>query len=316
MLLSGATGFVGRHIYPALVAAGHDVVCGTRDPALAKRQDPRRTYCELELDDPVSVNRALAQVDRAIYLVHSMTDHAKYGAAEAKGAATFRSAAEARGLERIVYLVGMRPSGKVSQHLQSRLDTGEALRAGSVPVVELQATMIIGGGSESFRMVRDIATRLPWMLFPSWLRSESEPIGIADIAAAVVYALSMPLPASRVLAVPGPERLSGREIIMRTARLVGHKPRVANVPFVSPKLSSYWIRLVTRANPQVATELVEGMRSDILASGPQIWDDMPGHVRMSFDGAVRAALAEEQDTLRPAARWFERLTHRLARETP
>ena len=315
VLLSGATGFVGSHIYPVLVAAGHEVLCGTRDPVAAKRQDPRREYCVLELDDAASVARALARVYRAIYLVHSMTDHAAYGAAEAKDAAIFRTAAETRGLERIVYLGGMRPSGKVSKHLASRLHTGETLRGGSVPVVELQATMILGGGSESFRIVRDLATRLPWMLFPSWLASESEPVAIADIAAAVVHALSMPLPESRVLAVPGAERLSGRDIIMRTARLVGHDPRVANVPFVSPKLSSYWIRLVTRANPQIATELVEGMRSDIVAAGPQIWDDMPGHRRLPFDEAVRAALAEEAHSVRPAGRWFERLTHRLARES-
>ena len=315
VLLTGATGFVGSHIYPALVAAGHEVLCGTRDPAAATRQDPLRTYCELELDDEGSVTRALARVDQAIYLVHSMTDHAAYGAAEMKDATTFRAVAEAAGIERIIYLGGMRPSGKVSQHLASRLQTGETLRAGRVPVAELQATMIIGGGSESFRIVRDLATRLPWMLFPSWLRSQSEPVAIADIAAAIVHALAMPLPESCVLAVPGLERLSGRDIIMRTARLVGHNPRVANVPFVSPKLSSYWIRLVTRANPAIATQLVEGMRSDIVAAGPQIWDDMPAYHRVSFDDAVHAALAEESESIRPAARWFERWTHRLARET-
>ena len=142
----------------------------------------------------------------------------------------------------------MRPRGKPSRHLASRLRTGEILRGGSVPVVELQATMVIGGGSESFRIVRDLAARLPWMVLPRWMASVSEPVAIRDVAEAIAYALEMPLDGSKVFAVPGVEKLTGRELIMRTAQLMGHRPRTVSVPVVTPKLSSYWIRLVTRAN--------------------------------------------------------------------
>jgi uncharacterized protein YbjT (DUF2867 family) len=174
--------------------------------------------------------------------------------------------------------------------------------------------MVIGGGSESFRIVRDIAARLPWMLLPTWLHSLTEPVAIADVVAALTFALTMPMSApSQVYTAPGPERLSGKDIIVRTAHLLGHQPRIINVPVVTPRLSSYWIRLVTRANPQLATELVEGLRSDILAVGPQIWPEMPGFVRTSFDEAVRHALHDEQSSLPMGARLVERALHNLAR---
>ncbi len=316
VLLTGATGFVGAHLYPALVAAGHEVVCATRHPDEARRKDPSRRYCYFDLADAASVKCALAKVDRAVYLAHSMGDGAgdDYAEVEEASATRFRDLAEVRELERIVYLGGMRPSGRVSRHLASRLRTGEILREGHVPVVELQATMVIGGGSESFRIVRDIAARLPWMLLPSWLHSLTEPVAIADVVAALTFALTMPMSApSLVLAAPGPERLSGKDIIVRTAHLLGHQPRLINVPLVTPRLSSYWIRLVTRANPQLATELVEGLRSDILAVGPQIWSQMTGFVRTPFDEAVRQALRDEQSSLPMSTRLVERALHNLAR---
>ena len=312
VLLTGSTGFVGTHIYATLVEAGFEVLCGTRQPDEARKREPERTYVRFDLSDAASVDAALSNVTSAVYLVHSMADETEYAAAEKKSAETFRDIAAARGLERIVYLGGMRPLGKPSHHLESRLRTGETLRAGAVPVVELQATMIIGGGSESFRIVRDLGARLPFMLLPKWLESLSEPVAIRDVGAAIAYALAMPLAESEVFSVPGPEKLSGRDIILRTSGLLGHHPKAIGVPFVTPRLSSYWIRLVTRAHPNVATQLVEGLRSDIVSVGQQIWSRMPEYARTPFDVAVRTALDEEAATLRPSARLVERLLHRIA----
>jgi uncharacterized protein YbjT (DUF2867 family) len=157
---------VGSHILPQLVAAGLDVTSGSRDPAGAARHHPSRAFVRLDLAAPASVATALAGVDAAVYLVHSMAADKSYAALEESAAHHFRDAAAARGLGRIVYLGGMRPRGEPSRHIASRLRTGEILRSGSVPVVELRATMIIGGGSQSFRIVRDLAARLPFMLLP------------------------------------------------------------------------------------------------------------------------------------------------------
>jgi len=173
--------------------------------------------------------------------------------------------------------------------------------------------MIIGGGSESFRIVRDLAARLPWMLLPKWLKSKTQPVAVADIGEAIAHAVQMPLRGSEVFTVPGPESLSGEEILLRTAGLLGHQPKVYTVPLVTPRMSSYWIRLVTRANPHLARELVEGLRSDIVSEGNEIWKTMPTFTLTPFDEAVRAALREEEKSLRPAVRLIERAVNGLSR---
>lgn len=312
VLLTGATGFVGSHVHPRLVANGFAVIGGTRDPASAAKTHRDRVFRRFDVSDQASMVEALSGVDAAIYLVHSMADGGAYADAERRGALAFREAAAKVGLKRIVYLGGMRPAGRLSPHLESRLRTGEILRAGTVPVIELQATMIVGGGSESFRIVRDLTARLPFMLMPAWLDSRSEPVAIADVAVAIAHSLEMPVGESAVYGLPGPEALSGRDIMLRTAALLGHHPRAIRVPLVTPRLSSYWIRLVTRTDPHVATELVEGLRSDILCLGPSLWSLMPTYARTPFDSAARAALEEEADGLPLATRRVERYIHRLA----
>jgi uncharacterized protein YbjT (DUF2867 family) len=317
VLLTGATGFVGSHAYAALVRAGFEVICATRKPEQARERHPERVFRVFDVHDARSVERALEGVQAVVYLVHGMGQHtgerAGYDERERSAAEGLVAAAARQGVRRIVYLGGMRPRGPISRHLASRLATGEILRAGAVPTLELQATMIVGGGSESFRIVRDLAARLPFMLLPRWLDSESEPVAIADVVAAICYGLTAPLTESALFTLPGPERLSGKDILLRTARLLGQNPHVLRVPFVTPTLSSYWIRLVTRADPHIASELVQGLLSDIVADAPSIFARMPGHVRQGYDEAARIALAEEATELSVAARLFERLVHPFGR---
>jgi uncharacterized protein YbjT (DUF2867 family) len=313
ILVTGATGFVGSRVLSALRARGKDVIGGTRNPNEASASEPGVSFCHVDLDDPVSLASALIDVDQAVYLVHGMSDSGSYVDAERRYAENFRDAAENAKLGRIVYLGGIPPQGEPSRHLDSRLHTGEILRAGKIPVVELQATMIVGGGSESFRIVRDLSARLPGMLLPKWLDSKSEPVAIDDVVAAILHSLAMPLTESEVLTAPGPELLSGTEIIKRTARAMGHRPIMLSVPFVTPHLSSYWIRLVTRANPQVATELVEGLRHNIVANGKTIWQTMPEFRRTSFDEAVHRALRDEERALPIGSLFVERLLHLVTR---
>jgi uncharacterized protein YbjT (DUF2867 family) len=317
LLLTGATGFVGRCLYPALEAAGYRVLGATRRPSEAARAKPERAFVHFDTEDPRSMREALTGCARAVYLVHSMasTDD-DYVEAERRGALAFRQAAEDAGVERIVYLGGMRPSHEPSRHLASRLRTGEILRAGKVPTIELQATMVIGSGSESFRMVRDLSARLPVMVLPSWLKSRSQPISIRDVVSAIVHALEEPWQASGVYALPGPETLSARAILERTAKLLGHKPLMLGVPFVTPKLSSYWIRLITRADMQIAEELVEGLRSDIVHEGPGYWARLPGHRCENLDSAIKNALADEEHSLGKRARVVEHLIDQLSPKEP
>jgi uncharacterized protein YbjT (DUF2867 family) len=311
-LLTGATGFVGSHLHGMLERTGFDVIGASRDPKAAAARSPGRTFRALDVRDEATLVPALRGCDAAVYLVHSMADAKDYDDVEQRSAEAFARAARDAGLRRIVYLGGIEPSGAPSRHLMSRLKTGAALRAGSVPTIELQASMIIGAGSESFRIVRDLSARLPFMLLPAWLETRTQPIALDDVIAAIAHALRIDHAQSAAYALPGPEVLTCKEILTRTALHLGHAPRMWGVPFVSPRLSSYWITLVTRADKHVARELVEGLRSDLVASDAGFWRLFPAHERLSFHEALERALPEEERGLSPRAKLLERVAHKLA----
>ncbi len=305
ILLTGATGFIGGHLLQRLDAAGHEVVCTSRDPARAASRLSGHQVRALDVHDAESVATALRGCKSAVYLVHGLREGKGYADREAVAAETFARQAARAGLARVVYLGGICPEGEPSRHLASRLRTGRILRSGAVATIELRAAMVIGGGSESWRIVRDVAARLPWMVLPKWLRSRSQPIAIDDVTAALAHALTMPTPesGSAVYDIPGPQVLTCREIIERTCRLLGSKPRTISLPVGSPRLSSYWLRLVTRADAHVVEELVQGLSADLVSRETPLWPTMPDHVLTPFDEAAAAALAEESRTV---PRWVRR----------
>ena len=310
VLLTGATGFVGRRLAPALAADGWGVACVSRDAQAAAERWPERTWLEADLSSPRDLMRILSGRKIAYYLVHSIGEAAAGGLArrEAALAGLFTVAARRAGVERIVYLGGIAPRGQPSPHLESRLAVGRRLREGLVPVVELRAAMIVGYGSTSWLMVRDLAARLPLMILPRWLESRSQPVAIDDVVTALVAAARLPLAESLSYDLPGRDLLSGREILERTAALLGHRHLpIVEVPVLSPRLSALWVRLVTRANWPVARELVVGLEHDLIARNADYWR-LIGHPKLiSFDAAAAQALASEQrfGRMRPAGRVVE-----------
>ena len=293
LLLTGATGFVGQAVYPALIAAGWIVRCASRDPVAAARRWPGRHWVALDVSDPDSVSRALEGCQAALYLVHGMASHAgNYRDAELTQARLFNESAAAAGLQRIIYLGGVAAPRDASEHLRSREEVGAVLRAGTVPTLELRASMIIGHGSLSWLMVRDLAARLPVMVLPRWLKSRTQPVAIDDVVVALVRGLDMPLPASQWCDIPGPDTLSGRDILERTARVLGvRQPLMISVPFLSPRLSSHWVRFVTRAEWAVAREVVVGLKTDLLATSADFWQRIAHTPLLDFDEAARRAIA-------------------------
>ena len=190
-----------------------------------------------------------------------------------------------------MYLGGVAPVGTGSDHLRSRLDVGEALRAGSVKTIELRASMIVGHGSLSWLIVRDLTARLPFMVLPRWLKSRTQPVGIDDVVVALLGALELPLGASAWFDIPGPVTLSGKEILNETAGVMGLRhPRMIEVPFLSPRLSSHWVRFVTRAQWSVAREVVVGLTEDLLARDDHFWELIGHPHRCSFAEAAKRAL--------------------------
>lgn len=250
----------------------------------------------------------------AVYLYHGMGSGAGYADREKRAAERFRDAAEEAGLERIVYLGGVEPEGEASTHLASRLETGRILREGAVATVELRAAMIIGEGSISWRIVRDLSARLPAMALPSWLQNRSMPVLIDDLVVALRAALDDALGPDGVFDVPGAEAVSHRELLRRVAGHLGHDPPMVNVPALFPGLSSLWVALVSNADHSIVRELVDGLRSDLLPSQPSVWDRLSGYEPTPLDRSIQLALGDREavgDGEPPAPATIERLVDRM-----
>ncbi len=309
VVVAGASGFVGRHLVARLLADGHTVRCGTRNPATARPAD--RDWVRLDVDRPETLDAALAGADALVYLVHQMAG--SHGpdllAREAASATAIAASAERHGLRRIVYLGGPKPAGAPSEHLVARLVTGERLRASTVSCIELRAAMIIGAGSESWTMVRDLALRLPVMVLPAWLSTRSSPVGVADVVDALAAAVVDPLEGSAAFDLPGPEVLSARDILTRAAATAGFRPVMLPVPVLTPSLSAHWLRLVTRANHDVARQLVDGLQSDLVTEDAGYWARLGGRARTPLDEVMRQAIAADEVSgvgrrWEAAARWI------------
>jgi uncharacterized protein YbjT (DUF2867 family) len=293
VLLTGASGFVGQALYPELTAAGWDVYCGSRDGAERARRQPERHWVTFDVGDPRSVERAVAGMTAIVYLVHAMGQQGDFETRERAAAEALLGAADGAGVARIVYLGGVAPEGHASKHLRSRLATGEVLRSGQVATIELRAGMIIGADSISWKMVRDLSARLPFMILPSWLQNHSQPIGIDDVVFALARALSLPTDVRGVFDLPGPETMTGEEILRRIGKLLGVKPYTLRVPVLTPRLSSYWLKLVTSADLGVAQELVEGLTSDLVARNRSFHELTPERALTPFDVAAERALGAD-----------------------
>lgn len=309
VLLTGATGFVGNALYPVLNRSGYRVRCTSRNAERARKRWPGRQWVEMDVEEPTTVLRAMQGCDAAYYLVHRMADAADFEQREIRAAMTFLDAATRSGIERIVYLGGVKPMTEPMSHLRSRLVTGAILRSGEVSTIELRASMIIGSGSASWQMLRDVAFRLPVMLCPKWLHNKTDPVAIDDVKVALKAALEIDSEKSRWFAIPGPDRLTFRQCIERICDQVGRQPVMVDVPVLTPRLSGYWLRFVTRADYHLARALVEGLKDDLVADSDEWWDIIDHHHRVGYDEAVRRALSKEptyQNT-------YERVVHSAAR---
>jgi uncharacterized protein YbjT (DUF2867 family) len=293
VLVTGATGFVGSALVPALVTAGYEVRATTRSLERASPM-PKVEWVECDLADRLAIDRAMDGVDAAFFLVHGMGGRSHdFAATERLWALNMRAAATRAGLERIIYLGGVAPATDPSEHLKSRLDVGELLRGGAVPALELRASMIIGSGSASWQIVRDLAMRLPAMILPAWTSSRTRPIALEDVVVALVRGLELPLAESAWYDIPGPDTVSGRELLSTIAALRGRRVPGLPVPFLSVSLSSWWLKLVTRADFSLARELVLGFKGDLLPKDDRYWSEIHYAPRWGVEAAARKALDDE-----------------------
>jgi uncharacterized protein YbjT (DUF2867 family)/ligand-binding SRPBCC domain-containing protein len=255
--------------------------------------------------DRESLPAALRDVEVAYYLVHSLEAGPDFAARDFAGARNFAEAAREAGVRRIVYLGGLGAAerGPLSEHLRSRQETGEALRSGGVPVVELRASVVLGAGSLSFEMIRALVERLPMMVWPRWVTVPTQPIGIEDVVAYLLAALSLDIPAgeSRIYEIGGPDRVSYGDLMREYARQRGLRRAFISVPVLTPKLSSLWLRLVTPLQARVGRKLIEGVRNPTVVTDNSALADFP--IRpLGVRDAMARALAEETSRAAKARR--------------
>jgi uncharacterized protein YbjT (DUF2867 family)/tryptophan-rich sensory protein len=304
-LVTGATGYIGGQLVPALLESGWRV------RVLTRRRDrlrgrPWASHVEVVEGDAASAAdcaRALRGVHVAYYLVHSMDGAGGFAARDRALAATFAGAAADADVGRIVYLSGLHPDGPVSDlsdHLRSRVEVGRILLDSPVPTVVLQAGVVLGSGSASFDMLRHLTERLPAMVAPRWLANRVQPVAVRDVVHYLVRAAHLEPVANRAYDIGGPDVLTYREMMHRYARLAGLGPRaVVTVPVLTPRLAGLWVGLVTPLAPGLARPLVDSLIHEAVCSGEE-FDTVAGPPpggRTGFDDAVRAALRQVDPTL-------------------
>jgi uncharacterized protein YbjT (DUF2867 family) len=287
VLVTGATGYIGGRLVPELLARGHEVVCAARTPSKLDDRPWRDQVevAEFDVFDRPSLDAAIEGCDAVYFLIHSMDGEDDFAERDRKAAANVRDAAAAAGVSRIVYLGGLgREDDDLSEHLRSRHEVGRVLADGPVPVTELRAAIIIGSGSASFEMLRNLVEVLPVMTTPKWVSTRVQPIGVRDIVHYLAEVLEVEETAGRVIGVGGPDVMTYQELMQVYGEVAGLGRRlIVPVPVLTPGLSSLWIGLVTPLPPGLARPLVESLINEVVVE-----DDSPtGSCRTSACRSAR-----------------------------
>lgn len=296
VLILGATGYVGRRLTDRLVAGGYSVRALVRN--LDKGRAILPTNTELSTGDLLN-SETLAPVfdgvDIVVYLVHSMgTKDKSFEEVDRRIATGVAEAARSHGIRQIVYLGGLGASSdSASAHLRSRAEVGDILRTSQVPVTELRAAVVVGAGSVSFQMIRHLVSRLPFMICPRWVLVNTQPIAIDDALEYLTRSIGAQALAGETIDIGGPDVLSYRDMMVTVAQVMNLRRLIIQVPVLTPRLSSYWVNLVTPIRANLARELIESVRNETVCSDNsrrELFDFEP----MTFRQAVVSALANEE----------------------
>ncbi|KAA3662110.1 MAG: SDR family NAD(P)-dependent oxidoreductase [Chloroflexi bacterium] len=295
ILVTGVTGYVGGRLVPRLLQAGGTVRVMVRGSA--DRLNGRSWQNQVEIAigdvlDPDTLADAMTGIDAAYYLIHSMSGNDEFSHRDVQAAENFARAASEAGVKNIIYLGGLGdPDSKLSEHLRSRQATGDALRQFNVPVTEFRAGMVVGSGSLSFEMMRNLAERLPAMIAPKWVFTKAQPIGIRDVLNYLIAALTTPTSHGKIIEIGGEDALTYAEMMLRYAKIRGLKRTIVPVPVLTPLLSSYWVHWMTPVPAGVARPLIEGLRNEMVVNDLSARTIFPDIEPMGFDTAVTLALA-------------------------
>jgi uncharacterized protein YbjT (DUF2867 family) len=296
--IAGATGYIGGRLVPRLLECGHRVRCLVRSPEKLQSRTwsthPNLEIVQVNFDRGEELERALSGTQAAYYLVHSMLSAGKdYAGQDRRLALAFATSAHAAGVGRIIYLGGLGETGPgLSEHLSSRREVEAALASTGVPVTVLRAAMIIGSGSASFEILRYLVERLPVMVTPRWVFTPCQPIAVSNVIGYLAGVLSEPRSIGQVYDIGGPDVLTYHEIMRVMASELGLRSRIViPVPVLTPRLSSYWIHLVTPLGHDIARPLAEGLRNPVVCRDNRLAELIPQQL-LTVRQAIRAALTQ------------------------
>lgn len=273
ILLTGSTGYIGKRLLPVLVEAGHEVICCVRD---IKRFNPPESLkhkisaLKIDLLDEESLKIIPEDIDGAYYLVHSMSSSSDYKSLEEISAINFRNSLEKTNVKHVIYLSGIVNETELSTHLSSRKNVEFELSKGSYNFTALRAGIIIGSGSASFEIIRDLVEKLPIMITPKWLNTKCQPIGISNVIAFLSKSLFNQETYNQNFDIGGPDVLSYKQMLLGFAKKRNLKRKIFVVPVMTPKLSSYWLYFVTSTSYKLATSLVNSMKIEVVCRDNRI----------------------------------------------
>ena len=297
VLLTGANGYIGKRLMIQLIEQGHYLYCCVRDknrfnPPASVRKNI--TVLEIDLTEIDSLDRIPNEIDAAYYLVHSMSGSSDYQALELTCAIHFRTRMEKTKVKHVIYLSGMTNNTKLSKHLKSRKNVEDELTKGDYNFTCLRAGIIVGSGSASFEIIRDLVEKLPVMITPKWLLTKCQPIGVSDVLSILSKSLLNEKVFNQNFDIGSPDILSYKEMLLQFAEVRGLKRKIWTVPVMTPRLSSYWLYFVTSTSYKLATSLVDSMKIEVICRDNRI-NKLLNLEPISYKSAIKRAFDRIQE---------------------
>ncbi len=309
ILLTGANGYIGTRLLPRLLDEGHEIYALVRSRSrmiVPEKVQSQLHIIEADLLNPSSLLQIPTDIDAAYYLVHSMSYSQKFSELEAASAKNFAERLGNTKAKQIIYLSGLANEIHLSRHLTSRKKVGEILKMGKVPVTILMAGIIVGSGSASFEIIRDLVEKLPIMIAPKWLKQLTQPIAVRDVLAYLTLVLGHPACLGQSFEIGGPDIMSYKDLLLNFAKMRGLKRKIFTVPVLTPRLSSYWLFFVTSTSFSLARFLVDSLINNAVCKENRIQAIFPKKL-LSYQEALQLAFARIEEDWVPSS-WKDTLS--------